>query len=350
MGTLAVVVVLTLLVSAVCSLLEAALYSSRVGALEAASAQGNRTDLARRFLQMKREISIPIAAILVLNTVANTAGATFSGMYAAQVFGPVLVPVFSLGLILAILFLSEILPKTLGALYWYHLWPFLVRPLEAIQFGLYPAVYVTEKFSKLCLKERPPPPVTEGEILAMARLGAKAGEISSQESHMIQNIIGLEDKQVRDVLTPRSVLFSLDASTPVQEALEAVKAKEFSRVPIYEEERENIIAYITLHDLSSGEPLPCGPSHPQATTLKTLAKPITFIPDTANCLSVLTTFLKHRRHIAIVAGEYGGVAGLITLEDLIETALGAEIMDETDHVADLRAIARQRRPQVLSSC
>lgn len=341
MGLLVFVVVLTLLISAQCSLFEATLYSSRVGTLEAAAAKGQRKEVAVRFLQMKRDISVPIAAILILNTVANTAGATFSGMYAAQVFGAAYVPVFSAGLTLGILFLAEILPKTVGAVYWRHLWPLIVQPLAIIQSVLYPAVYITEKFANFFTGRRTVPAVTEDEILAMTRLGARAGEISPQESAMVHSIIELEEKPVRDIFTPRTVVFSLGANTTVAEALKAIGEKGFSRIPVYEEEKDDIIGYIRVHDLLSASL-----AQPPETSLKTFVKPIAFVPDTANCLTLLTTFLKQRRHIAVVVDEYGGVAGIVTLEDLIETALGTEIVDETDRVVDLRKQARHRRPRL----
>ena len=340
MGILILVVLLTLLISAQCSLFEATLYSSRVATLESATQRGKLKERASRFLQMKRNITVPIAAILILNTIANTAGATFAGMYANQVLGSSLVPVFSVAFTLAILFLAEILPKTLGAVYWQTVWPFIVQPLSLIQTVLSPAVRVTEKFSELFTKGHVVPTITEDEILAMTRLGAKSGEITRQESDMVHNIIALEETVARDILTPRRVIFSLAANTPVAEALQAMGEQGHSRVPIYEEDKEELIGYVKVHDLLTTSLN--GESHKP---LREVVQPIAFVAETDNCLHLLSTFLKQRRHIAAVTDEYGGLAGLITLEDLVETALGHEIVDESDRVVDLQDSARQKRPQ-----
>lgn len=338
MTELLLVVAITLLISAQCSLFEATLYSTRIATLEAARTRGKRKNLAERFLQMKRRVSEPIAAILILNTVANTAGAVIAGVYAAQVLGGPMVPVFSAVFTLAILFLAEILPKTLGALYWRSLWPVIVTPLSFIQTMLHPFVRVTEKFSGMFTKGHDAQAVTEEDILGMARLGAKSGEISEQENYMVHNIIELEQKNAEDIMTPRVVLFALDASSTLEEALRESSAKGFSRVPIYEGGKENITGYVTVMDMIARTLI-----NGQDLAVESVAKPIKFVKETTNCLTLLTTFLKQRQHIAIVADAYGGVAGVVTLEDLIETVLGEEIVDETDRVVDLQKSARKGR-------
>ena len=339
MTVLIVVVFLTLFISAHCSLFEATLFSTRRGALEAEAAKGKRKGPALRFIHMKREIGTPISAILILNTVANTAGATVAGMYAADILGPSRVFYFSIVFTLAILFLAEIMPKTLGAVYWRVLWPVTVWPLTAMIYILYPVIAVTQKFSNLLTRGANPPTVTEDEILAAVRMGARVGEISQEESAMVHNIIGLENVPIRNIMTPRTVIFSLDAQLSVREGYHAANQRGFTRVPIYEGDKENVIGYVIIHELGLEQNL----SEPR-TTLKSLVKPITFIPETANCLTVLTLFLKERNHIAMAVDEYGGIVGLVTLEDLIETLLGAEIVDETDKVVDLQEVARKIRP------
>jgi len=338
MSVLALVVFLTLLVSALCSLFEATLYSTRLGTLEAARADPHRGKLARRFIVMKRQIDVPIAAILILNTVANTAGATLAGMFASKLLGTSRVVVFSIALTLSILVLSEIIPKTLGAVYWRRLWPLIVWPLTGMKYGLYPVIAITRKLTTVLTHGHHPAPITEEEIIAMARLGAQTGEISPQESRMVHNIISLENRQVCDIMTPRTVIFSLDATTNVEAALPIVSDKGWTRIPVYEGDREHIIGYVTFQELSTAYLK--GQSQTQ---LGSMLKDISFLPETDNCLTVLTSFLRTRRHIAIVSDTYGGVAGLVTLEDLIETILGTEIVDETDRVVDLQKSARRRQ-------
>lgn len=338
------IAVITVLVSFHCSLSEATLYSTRAGVLEAAKASGYKVDLATQFLEMKRRISVPIAAILILNTLVNIVGAFFSGIYAGEVLGPTMAPVFSVFFTLVILFIGEIGPKTLGAVYWRTTWPFIVVPLKIMQYALYPLIVVTQAFSNLLTRGHRTPHVTEEEILAVVRMGAKDGEITHEESAFVHNIIDLENRLVREIMTPRTVIFSLNAALTVEEAAKEAYRKGFTRIPLYEREPENITGYVIMNDLLTAKAF--GDSQ---AIIKTMAKPIFFVPESNNLLILLRSFLKHRRHIAIVIDEYGGVEGLVTLEDLIETLLGDEIVDETDRVVDLREKARQLSKKMTNS-
>lgn len=337
---LATIVVATVVVSFFASTCEAVLYSTRMGTLEACKASGSNTKAAEYFLAMKKKIAVPIGCILIVNTIANTAGATMAGFYAADVFGAPMVTLFSVAFTLLILFIGEIMPKTLGAVYWRSLWPVVVWPLHGLKYALFPAVFVTQKFANLFIRGKKQPQITTDEILAAVRIGASEGEITAGESELVHNIIELESKAVRDIMTPRTVIFSLEANMTVEEAVEAVDGMGFTRIPIYEGDRENILGYVMIHDLYSAKAM----AHPQR-KLKSLARNISFTPATTNALALLTQFLKHRRHISVVIDEYGGVAGLVTLEDLIETLLGKEIVDETDREIDLQERARRIRSQ-----
>lgn len=335
MFILFLVVFLTIFISAQCSLYEATLYSTRMGALEAAKSKSSMQSLAQKMIFLKRNVSAPISAILILNTIANTAGATLAGMYAHNALGAAMVPVFSILFTLAILFIAEILPKTLGAVYWRRLWPFIVWPIMFMKSVMKPFLFVTQKFTGLLTpKGTLVPFVTEEEILGVIRMGAKEGEISQLESQMVHNIISLEDRKINEILTPRTVIFSLPDTLPVKEAYEAAGKKGFTRIPVYHEDKENIIGYVMIHDLGSEKII-----RDQDKTLADISKPITFVSEEEDCLAMLTSFLKKRRHIAIVKDAYGGVSGLVTLEDLLETVLGAEIVDETDKDVDMQKVA-----------
>jgi len=340
MTTLLLVVLVTLSISFLCSLFEATLFSTRMGTLEAAIAKGEHAAIANRFKEMKVNISVPLASILILNTVAHTAGATWAGALVADVLGVGMVTLFSAIFTIAVLFFTEIMPKTLGAVYWRPMWPYIVWPLVLMEYALYPLVVFTQWFGNLFTRGYKALAITEEEILAAVRLGATAGQITHGESQLVHNIINLEDQTVREIMTPRTVIFSLDAEMTVSEAIKAIDQKGFTRIPIYEQDQENIVGYIVIHDLVAAKTL----SNPQA-PIKTIAKPISFVPVTKDALALLTTFLQQRQHITIVVDEYGGVAGLVTLEDLIETMLGKEIVDETDRVVDLQEKARQVRHQ-----
>lgn len=335
MTILITVVSLTLIISAACSLFEAVLYSTRMGTLEAGKAERRR--LTNRFIEMKENIAIPISAILILNTISHTAGATLSGMYATKVLGIGLVPIFSVILTLAILFLSEILPKTIGAVYWPSLWHWMVWPITAIKTILYPAIYITEKMTKLITRDKKMFAITEAEILAMAKLGAKEGELTEQEYEMVRNIINLEDKTVKDIMTPRTMMLALHENTTVKEALKLADGKGFSRIPVYGDNIDHITGYVLMRKITSLNMM-----NEDNTKVKSIINKIHFFPESINCLSLLTRFLKARLQIAIISDEHGGVAGLVTLEDLIETALGTEIVDETDRIVDLQKSARSK--------
>ena len=329
------VVFITIFISAQCSLYEATLYSTRMGALEAAKSKSSLQSLAQKMIVLKRNVSAPISAILILNTIANTAGATIAGMYAHNVLGAAMVPVFSIVFTLAILFIAEILPKTLGAVYWRRLWPFIVWPIMFMKSIMKPFLFVTQKFTGLLTpKGKSVPFVTEEEILGVIRMGAREGEISQLESQMVHNIISLEDRKINEIMTPRTVIFSLDESLSVKEAYEIACKKGFTRIPVYRDDRENITGYVMMHDLGS-EKIMQDPDK----TLADVSKPITFVEEEEDCLAMLTLFLKKRRHIAIANDEYGGVDGLVTLEDLLETVLGSEIVDETDKDIDMQKVA-----------
>lgn len=335
------VVGLTILISANCSLFKAVLYSTRMGTLEAEKSGGVRQIKARKMIDLKRDNTVPLSAVLILDTLAKTAGGTIAGMYAYQSLGAAAVPSFCIAFTLGVIFVADIIPKTVGVAYWRSIWPSVIWPLTLMKFGLYPLILITQKLSKMLTRHgETTPSVTEDDILGTIQLGAKHGEISPWESLMIHNIIQLETRTVREIMTPRTVIFSLDESTTVADAFEEARKRGHTRIPVYQGDRENVVGYIMMHELSTAKIL-----EPPETPISTLRHPVSAVPETINCLVLLTEFLKTRRHIAVVWDDYGGLAGLVTLEDLIETVLGAEIVDENDSVVDLQKLARNRLHQ-----
>ena len=343
MTLLIIVVLITVFISANCSLYEAVLYSTRRGTLESLKTQRKRGKLAAKFIDMKKYVSEPIAAILILNTLANTAGASIAGMYATQILGTAYVPLFSIIFTLLILFLAEIMPKTIGAIHWRIVWPYVVYPIDFIKRILKPFIFLTEKFTRLFTKESKSATITEEELLALIHLGANEGEITHDESKMVRNIINLEEKRVTDIMTPRKMIISLDANVLAADAIPVIQSSGFSRIPVYENESENIIGYALAKDVYAlyvkGD---------KNASVKQICYQINQIGNDSNCLSLLNQFLKNKRHIAVVMDEFSGVDGLVTLEDLLETILGAEIVDETDRVIDLQEEARKRSAGIKS--
>ncbi len=333
MNTLILIVGVTLIISATCSFWEAILYTMRIVTLEV---KARDSALAARALKMKRNISGPISSILILNTVANTAGATLAGVYAAKVFGDSKVIYFSICLTVAILFFSEILPKTLGAIYWRALWPYIVWPITVVKIILYPLVRVSQIFTGLFTSSANTTTITEDEIKALVRVGAREGEISRIESEWVHNLIELEDKCVRDIMTPRTVMLSLEENLSVEQAFTIAVKSGYSRIPVYHTNPENITGYVMTRELSLF-PESERPQH----FLKDIKRKILFVPGNSNILRLLTALISSKHQITAVVDEYGGIDGMVTMEDVIETILGREIVDENDSIIDLQKFARE---------
>ena len=332
---LIIVIAATLTISMHCSLFEAVLYSTRRAELEAALRAHKHVRQARDLIKMKKTIAGPLASILILNTVANTAGATLAGSLANSVLGSQWVVWLSIGLTMCILVFSEILPKTLGAVYWRFFWPFIVTPLKLLNWILFPFVRMSLALTRVITNKQSSVSVTEDEILAMVRLGAREGEITDMESRMVVNIIGLEERIARDVMTPRTVIYALSAECPADQVYEPAYAKGFNRIPVYENSFEDIRGYVLLKDLARMA------RHQPEDPIRSLEKAVSFVPENMNCLTLLRHLLKRREQICIVVDEYGGIEGLVTLEDIVEEIIGEEIVDETDRVENLQEQARK---------
>lgn len=343
MSTLVVVVVLTLCTSSFCSLCEAALYAvSRVQVerlAESGSAQG------KRLQALRQEISRPIAAILTLNTISNTVGATLAGMIAGDLFNSVGVGIFSAAFTLAILYISEIIPKTVGVLYADSLAPRLAGVIQGTIWILWPLVWVSQKVSALFPKpSRQGTGASEEDILVLARLGLRAGALRPNEARWMENALKLDRLKVTDILTPRTVVLSLPRDTRLSEASRIVGGWPFSRVPVTDgTELDRVVGIVMRQDvyeaLIAGKP---------DQTIDGLMRTPTFVPETMRVSDLLEQFLRVREHLFLVADEYGGVTGVVTLEDAIEALLGSEIMDETDRHVDMQRVARSNAAKKLA--
>ena len=321
MTGLILVVALTIGVSALCSFLEATLYSTPLGVLEAARDSGKRR-LAERFLRMKRDISGPTSAILILNTVANTAGATLAGMYAAQILGASAVPVFTVGFTLGILLLAEILPKTIGATRWRSSWWTIVWPLTAIQKALFPAIWATQKIARWFTRGEKFPAITEDEIRASIRLGARAGQVSPSELQMLDAVFHFEDLVCRQVMVPRRDIIYLDAAWPLFRWFEVALETKHTRYPVCKGSLDEPVGLIHIKDLMGITP-------DSSVDLSTLIRPLRNVPETMPISKLLQEMQKTRQHMALVINEYGTSVGIITLEIVLEQIVGS-VQDEFD--------------------
>lgn len=322
MTILLVVVLATIGISATCSLLEATLMSTRVPSLEAAKG-GPHGAAAVRLIEMKRDIAAPTSAILIMNTVANTAGATLAGSLAADAFGTAALAPFSIVFTLAILFLAEIIPKTLGAMQWRSIWRFIVWPLAMLQRGLGPAVWLTQKATSALLGGGQHKPTTEGEIAAMIRLGATVGELSRTELELLTSVLRFDDMRVSEVLVPRHDVKTLRVGTTVAQALDVVGQHLHTRYPVCGEGLDDAQLVVHVKDL-------CAPAVEPTTLVRDLARPLARIPETMALPALMRQMQRTKQHMALVIDEFGSATGIVTMENLLEQIVGT-VEDEFDH-------------------
>ena len=323
-------------ISALCSTTEAMLYSVQWTHIEQLRERGSRA--GEMLFQMRSNIEQPITAVLTLNTVANTAGASIAGALAAAALGEANTPFFAAAFTVLILICGEILPKTLGVAYAAPLSGVLVYYLRALIFVLKPITWAGGMITRLITPKKKGPEATEDDIRILARLSRQSGVIQPYEETAIRNILALDQKRVHDVMTPRTVVFSLPAATTVEEAYNNTNFWHFSRVPVYEEDNEDIVGMVLRREVARHKD-----KDKAGVTLGEIMQPIHFVQESQTLDKVLSDFLELHQHLFAVLDEYGGLAGVISLEDVLEEILGREIVDESDVVADMREAARMRR-------
>jgi len=324
-------------ISFICSLLEATLLSARIGSLSVMADAGNRGAAKLRELKQNR-IDDALSAILTLNTVANTLGATLAGAQAADYFGSRWVGVFSGVLTFLILIISEIIPKTLGVVYSRSLSALVGHSLQALTLVMTPVLLFSRAITRVLTRGRRPT-VSRGELSALIEAATHDGAISDEEARLFANLLRFNDIQVEDVMTPRTVTLMLPAETTVDDLLQRPEADAFSRIPLYKGSRDNVVGYLLQRDVWQSVVRNGRRSRP----LSEFMRPISFIPELATVGAALQGMLARREPLAMATDEYGGIAGLVTLEDLTETILGAEIVDESDRVVDMRDAAMRLR-------
>ena len=319
-------------ISFLCSLLESFILSVTHAHISLVSK--DRPTLGEKLSYFKENINRPLSAILSLNTIVNTVGAASVGAIALIEFGSNWVAIMSGILTLSILIFSEIIPKTIGALYWKRILVPATFAVQVLIIMTYPLVVMLELLSKWLAKDGNEDKVSREEVIAMAELGEDEGIIEESESTVIENVLMLDDIPVEEVLTPKSVIFALEKTSTVKEVLDKYNDIEFSRIPVYEKELDNIIGIVRRHVVLKSKA-----EDQFDVTMSELAKPIHTVQENDSVGDILDEFVKRREHLFMVKDQFGQVAGLITLEDAIETLLGVEIVDETDSVVDMRKLA-----------
>ena len=335
MLTLVLAVSLAVFLSFTCSLMEAALYAIPWSNIERLRKSGDKT--GQLLFEMRSNIDKPITAILTINTVANTAGATVAGGAFLSVFGDLYMAVFAGVFTLLILIFGEIIPKTLGVVFAPSIARCMAYPLAICIRLLSPVTSLLVGMIGMITPKAPrTPQISEDDICAAAGLSRKAGQIKEYEENCVRNVLMLDQKHVHEIMTPRTVVFSLPATATIEEAYKDSRIWQFSRIPVFGADNEDLVGLVErrtiarlMHDKKN-------------VLLSSVMRPIFFVQESQTLDQVLQHMLKARVHLFAVLDEYGGLSGVVSLEDVLEEMLGHEIVDESDKVPDMRALAKAK--------
>ena len=342
MTLLVTYLLLTLILSFMCSLLEATLLSSTSSYIESLDKKGyspKTVDLAK---DVKQNIDKSISSILTLNTFANTMGAAGVGAQAAIIFGSNWQAVIAFILTLMVLFISEIFPKTVGAIYWRK---FIVPAVYIISFMVkitYPFIFIATFITNTLQKGRKNEVnFSKDEIITIVNMSEKEGVLQAKESILIKNLFKLKNIKAKDIMTPRTVVFALDFKTSVKEALLNDNLYVYSRIPVYNESIDDIVGVVFKQTI-----LEKRVKKKKKTILKDIMVPVHKVPENISVSTLFDMFIRMKMHLFIVQDEYGQTSGVVTLEDALETLLGIEIVDEMDQVTDMQEFAKDENKRL----
>lgn len=341
MYTLLIVFLLVSIVfSFLCSVWEAVLLSITPSFTQMKLQEGG--ELGETLQVFKDNIDRPLAAILTLNTIAHTVGAIGVGaqatkIWGASIMGTAVVPVL---MTLAILILSEIIPKTIGANYWKELAGFTVRCLKFVMWVLAPLVFLSQIITKALKKDKAASVFSRADFGAMAELGSQQGVFDEGETNILKNLLRFNTIFAKNVMTPRTVMVANDQNESIREFHDKEPNLRFSRIPIYESSSDHITGYV-LKDQVLKQIVEGKGEQP----LSSIRRDVLAVKEDFPIPDLFNHFTTKREHIAIVLDEFGGTAGIVTMEDVIETLLGLEIVDEQDNATDMQALARKQWEQ-----
>lgn len=343
MTLLLISVAVVLTVSALCSLTEAALYAVRTPYIRTLDESGS---MAGGILaKFKENMERPIAAILIVNTVANTAGATVAGAQARVLFGESSLIWFSVVFTLCVLFFSEIIPKIIGVVYSRPVSRALAAPWAWIIRAIYPLIWIVEVIARVLKPNDPVLSAPEEEVEQMAKLSAEEGSILDYEAELVKNVLRLDKIRARQIMTPRPVVLKFPDNLTLKEAFERVDEWTYSRIPLYAaDDPETWTGFVLSSDILAEVA-----KDQFNKTLGSVAKPLFFVSEKLQGHLLLKSFLKRRTHLFGVMDEYGDLTGIVTLEDVLESVIGEEIVDEVDIVADMQEVARRRKREQFGS-
>lgn len=335
MGLLIIYLTLALAVSFICSIAEAVILSVSVSYIRIKEIEGRAG--AALLKRLKARIDKPLAAILSVNTVAHTIGAAGVGAQAVAVFGEIYFGIISVILTICILVFSEIIPKTIGARYWRSLALPFSRVIIFMVYISFPLVILSEFITRLITRRKKMVHMSREEIAAFAHLGRKEGVLEESESKIIDNLIRLRNIRVKSIMTPRTVVVAVSDTTPLFDFIRNKEYLKFSRIPVFSGSIDNISGYIL-----NSEVLEIIAKDKRNVSLNDIKRPILVFYENLPLPKLFEEFLVKKEHIAAIMNEYGGFEGLVSMEDIIETILGLEIIDEKDTEDDMQKLAIKR--------
>lgn len=321
--------------SFLCSILEAVLLSTPTSYISMKKEAGSKT--AARMLEYKNAVDRPVAAILSLNTIAHTIGAAGVGSESTKIFGEEYFGIISAVLTLLILVFSEIIPKTIGATYWRGLAMVSTRIIHVLIFITYPLVWMSEWITRVFTPSGKQNTVSREEVNAMVQIGASEGVFNEKESRSLQSFMRLTQVSAREIMTPGVIVTAVQEQQTLKEVYEALKENMFTRIPVFAESKEYITGYILRTELLSklaDDQFDC--------TAGSIMRPILSFTEQTSAYDIWEQLLEKKESISIIVDEYGGLRGIVTMEDVIETMLGVEIVDENDPATDMQQLAMEK--------
>ena len=326
---------LALGVSFLCSLLESVILSISHTHIAVLLKEERKSGFILETL--KENINRPLAAILTINTIANVVGAAGVGAETLRLHGSQWVAIATAILTFSILIFSEIIPKTLGAVYWKRLSGFSGYTIRGLIWITFPLVYLSEWFYSLIGKNDQEQKISREEMIAMAEMGEDEGTIEEKEGDIIENLLNLREVKAEEVMTPRNVVFALHMDQTVGDVIDQYSPIAFSRIPIFEKDMDMVVGFVHRYDLVNKQA-----EDKFDITMSKLMDPIHTVKESESIADILDEFVRRRQQIFHVVDEFGTTTGIITLEDAIETLLGVEIVDEHDSVVDMRKLASEK--------
>ena len=330
-----IIMLISILLSALCSTLEATLLSTPLSYITGLEEQGVRG--AARLKRLKQNSDRPISAILCLNTIANTVGASIVGSLVYEVYGDAIVGVFSTIFTLCILIFSEIIPKTIGTSYWRSLAIPASVIINAMIFISFPLVWILERMQRLISSHSTQVSVSREDISAMVSVATEEEVIEKDEKTMIQNLLKLDEVTAHEVMTPSTVVEMAEGQMTIREFYDSADLTH-SRILVYDDDNDDyVVGYALRQDV-----LEKMAEDKFSTTVREITRPILSFPEDEPLGNIWEKLLAKKEHISVILDEYGTFRGIVTLEDVIETMLGQEIVDETDEVVDMQEYAKEQ--------